>query len=276
MLVFNGCNDKGEKIVPAALTGLSIASDSPGTITIRWSLPNNVESIRYIRVDYYDPRLKKDVLKTASVYSDSMVINDTRLKYGEYTFKVHTVSPSGEAGNVQELKIVSLPAEPTYIATIVPLTAGSFSTGMQSTAEGPVGNLADDAGTTYFHSDYSGSRPPAPHWFQVNLGTDISSGYFRFWYQNRANANNKPTDFDLLGSTDAQSWFLIRNFTLEADGLNVANGGQWTSGNYAVPQPFRYLRFSVNQTNNNTDFFTMAVFKFYTVVLIDPEAPDSD
>ena len=287
-LCLASCDENKESVIPAELTNLSISTD-PGTITLHWAVPEDMASIRYIQVKFYDPRLKKDVLKTASAYSDQIVISDTRKKYGDYTFKIQTVSRTGDVSAVQELKITSEPAPTIMVynhpAIQVPLTASSFSTNAQSSAEGPVGNLANESATTYFHSDYSGSRPPRPHWFQVNLGDEITGGtYYRIWYQNRANTANKPSNFDLLGSLDANDWFLLRNFTLDADGMNIASGGEWTSDNYFLPEPIRYLRFSVNNTTNSTntggdtDYFTMATFKFYTgtITIVDPEDPNED
>ena len=86
--------------------------------------------------------------------------------------------------------------------------------------------------------------------------------------------SNKPTDFDLMGSTDGTNWFLIRNFTKDADGLPVTSTGTFTSEIYDAPQPFSQIRMVVNATNTSSIFWTMSEFKFYSVSVTDPEAAD--
>lgn len=272
-LFLTSCSNDDDNITPADITDISATSD-PGSITLHWTVPEDSASIRYIKVDYYDPMLKKNVMRTASVYSGSMEIPDTREKYGEYTFRIQTISPTGTGGAVHEVKKISEPAPVSYVSTQLALKASDLSTNAQEESEGPIANLVDGNLNNYFHTDWHGNYP-APHWFQVNLGREIADHY-RFFYGNRSNANNKPTDFDLMGSTDGENWFLIKNFTLEGDNLNVANGGTWTSETYKVDKPFSYIRFVVNNTNNNTIFFTMSEFRFYDLTEIDPEAPDTE
>lgn len=267
------CSDDEVSIIPADIMNVTASSD-PGTITIHWEVADDSLSIRYIKVEYYDFLLKKNVMRTASVYSDSMLIPDTRQKYGEYTFTVQPVSYTGNGGTIHEVKIVSEPAATSYIVTQLSLTADSLSTNAQEPRSGPIANLVDGDLSNFFHSAWSVDIP-GPHWFQVNLGEEIADHY-KFFYGNRSNAANKPVDFDLMGSTDGENWFLLRNFTKDADGLNVASGGTWTSEVYKVDKPFSYIRFIVNRTNNNTVFFTMSEFRFYDVVEIDPEASDVD
>lgn len=70
--------------------------------------------------------------------------------------------------------------------------------------------------------------------WQVNLKEEITGSY-KFYYAPRNNGSNKPTDFDLMGSTDGTNWFLIRNFTKDADGLPVTSTGTFTSEIYDAP-----------------------------------------
>jgi len=258
--------------MPADITDVSISTE-PGEITLHWEVPEDSATIRYIKVSYYDPALKKDVMKTASVYSNSMLIPDTRAKYGEYTFNLQTVSPSGDGGAVHEVKITSKPAPVSYAAT--QLVLKDLSTNAQEPSEGPISNLTDGNLSNYFHTRWADPIPPAPHWFQANMGQKITDRY-KFFYGNRSNSNNKPIDFDLMGSTDGQNWFLIKNFTKDTDNLNIDSGGTWNSEIYEADKPFSYIRFVVNETNSNTVFFTISEFRFYSVTLIDPEASDTE
>lgn len=261
-----------EDIVPADITNVSISSD-PGYITLHWKIPEDSLSIRYIKVTYYDPLLKKEVLRTASIYSDTMNIPNTRKKYGEYVFEIQTVSPSGVEGDIHEISIVPEAAAPTYVENMINLS--DLLTNAQEPSEGPISNLIDGSLGNFFHSRWSDPVPPAPHWFQAKLGSEIN-GYYKIFYGNRNNSNNKPTNFDLMGSTDGEKWFLVNNFTQEKDNLNLASSGTWTSTIHESGRPFNYVRFVVNQTNSGSIFFTMSEFRIYSITKVDPEDPNND
>lgn len=264
------CSSDEDGITPAEITNLTAESTS-GRIVLRWDTPEDA-GIRYIEVNYYDPLQKKDVMRTASIYADSIEIPDTRKKFGEYQFSVQTVSPTGDKSAVQTISKVSEPALPTFVSTQIALTAADLSTNAQEPTEGPIANLLDGNTGTFFHTAWS-VNIPAPHWMQVNLKEEITGSY-KFYYAPRNNGNNKPTDFDLMGSTDGTNWFLIRNFTKDADGLPVTSTGTFTSKIYNAPQPFSQIRMVVNATNTSSIFWTMSEFKFYSVSVTDPEAAD--
>lgn len=213
------CSSDEDGITPAEITNLTAESTS-GRIVLRWDTPEDA-GIRYIEVNYYDPLQKKDVMRTASIYADSIEIPDTRKKFGEYQFSVQTVSPTGDKSAVQTISKVSEPALPTFVSTQIALTAADLSTNAQEPTEGPIANLLDGNTGTFFHTAWS-VNIPAPHWMQVNLKEEITGSY-KFYYAPRNNGSNKPTDFDLMGSTDGTNWFLIRNFTKDADGLPVTS-----------------------------------------------------
>ena len=264
------CSSDEDGITPAEITNLTAESTS-GRIVLRWDTPEDA-GIRYIEVNYYDPLQKKDVMRTASIYADSIEIPDTRKKFGEYQFSVQTVSPTGDKSAVQTISKVSEPALPTFVSTQIALTAADLSTNAQEPTEGPIANLLDGNTGTFFHTAWS-VNIPAPHWMQVNLKEEITGSY-KFYYAPRNNGNNKPTDFDLMGSTDGTNWFLIRNFTKDADGLPVTSTCTFTSEIYDAPQPFSQIRMVVNATNTSSIFWTMSEFKFYSVSVTDPEAAD--
>lgn len=266
-----GCsNNDDEKLIPAEVTNLR-AESTPGRIVLRWETPKE-GNIRYIQVNYYDPLLKKDVMKTASIYADSIEITDTRRKYGEYTFNIKSVSPTGNVSVMQEIKTLSEPAKATWVSTPIVLKAEDLATNAQESSEGAIANLVDGNNSTYFHSTWSGNVPPAPHWFSANLNQTLN-GHFKFTIVAR-NASNRPSDVDLMGSTDGKQWFLIRHLNKENDGLSLTS--PYESETFAIEQPFSHIKFIVNATNTGTVFFSMAEFKLYSMELIDPEAPDED
>lgn len=257
-------------VIPVEITNLT-AESTPGRIVLRWDTPEE-SNIRYVEVNYYDPLQKKDVMRTASIYADSIEIPDTRKKYGEYTFKVQTVSATGDKGAIQTITQTSEAAPITTVSTQIALTAADLSTNAQEPSEGPIANLLDGNTSTFFHTAWSVTIA-APHWLQVNLKQEITGSY-SFYYAPRNNANNKPTNFDLMGSMDGEDWFLIKNFTKEKDGLPVTSTGTFTSDVYQVETPFSQIRIVVKETNTGSIFWTMSEFKFYQVSVKDPEAED--
>jgi hypothetical protein len=264
---------KEETIIPSSVINLRYET-TPGRIVLRWDTPQD-ENIKYIQADYYNPLTRKDERRLASIYADSLEIPDTRRKYGEYTFSVKTVSLTNDYSETETITAVSEAAEKTWIPSAVKLTADMLYTNAQEPTEGPIVNLLDDNTGTFFHTAWSKSIP-SPHYMTVTLPETID-GWWNFYYAPRNNSNNKPTDFDLEGSMDGSSWFLIKNFTKEADGLPTDKTTAYTSERLNVAdKPFNHLKFSVNKTNNNTVYWTMSEFKIYKVTLIDPEAPDEE
>ena len=267
------CSNNEEGVTPSSIANLHYDS-TPGRIVLRWDTPDD-GTIRYIQVNFYNYLTKQDEMRTASIYADSINIPETREKYGEYTFSVRTVSPDGTLSEAQVIKATSKPKEKTWTPSAMKLTAEMLGTNAQEPSEGPIAGLVDDNTATFFHTAWSVDIP-GPHYMTVALPKTID-GWWQFYYAPRANGNNKPTDFDLQGSTDGQNWFLIKNFTKDGDKLPVDSKTTYMSPRMdASSKPFKHLKFIVNATNSNSVFWTMSEFKVYTVALIDPEAPDEN
>lgn len=268
--------EKKEETIPSDIINLN-AEANPGEIVLRWSSPDD-GTVHYTQVTYYDKLLKKDVVRLASIYSDSILIPNTRKKYGSYTFTVQPFSKTDTGGKIQIIEAVSgaAPITKEERSEQIQLSADNLSTNAQEPSEGDIANLLDSNTATYFHTAWSVSVE-APHWLQVDLNKSLTD-HFKFYYAPRNNADNKPTDFDLMGSTDGVNWFLIRNFTKEEDSLPTNATDDFTSPILEVSQPFSYIRIVVNKTNSNSVFWTMSEFKFYNVIrtVVDPEAPDTE
>ena len=220
-----------------------------------------------------------DSKRLASIYADSIEIPDTRKRYGTYDFVVKTVSPSGAYGTEQTISYSSEAAQKTWKnPSQYPLDASMFSSNAQEPTEGPVSSLVDyDNASSFFHTAWS-QDIPGPHTLTISFPETIDKAFY-FWYSPRNNGNNKPTNFDLMGSMtgNEDDWFLIKNFTKEANDLPTTSTGTYTSPIlYGDETPFKYLKMVVNATNNGSVFWTMGKFKFYTYEAIDPEIPAQD
>lgn len=271
-------SDDEASITPADITNLR-AESTPGRIVLRWETPEDASSIEYIQVNYYDHRSKIDSKRLASVYADSIEIPDTRKRYGTYDFSVKTISPSGDSGVEHEISYTSEAAQKTWKnPTQYPLDASMFSSNAQEPTEGPIASLVDyENASSFFHTAWS-QNIPGPHTMTISFPETIDKAFY-FWFSPRNNANNKPTDFDLMGSMTGNDgdWFLIKKYTKQADGLPTTSTGTFTSplvNDDAVP--FKYLKMVVNATNNGSVFWTMGKFKFYTYEVTDPEIPAQD
>lgn len=261
-----GCSKDDGGVLPSSLSNPTFESRT-GAIFVQWNLPAD-NSVEYVKVKYYDPLLDKDVVRLSSC--DTILLPDTRQKYGDYSLNLVPCSTTDTEGEALELVAQSGKAEATYIPTQLNLKASDLSTNAQEPSEGPISNLLDGNTNTFFHSAWSVSVP-GPHWIQIDLPVTIES-YYKFYYAPRNIAANKPTDFDLLGSEDGTTWFLIKNFTKDADQLPVTPKDPYNSPILHTEKPFKYVRFSVNETNTGTVFWGMSEFKFYSVKVIDPEA----
>ena len=273
------CSSNDEtSVIPTDITNLR-AESTPGRIVLRWDTPADASTIEYIQVNYYDHRSKMDSKRLASIYADSIEIPDTRKRYGTYDFVVKTVSPSGAFGTEHEISYTSEAAQKTWKnPSQYPLAASMFSSNAQEPTEGPVSSLVDyDNASSFFHTAWS-QDIPGPHTLTISFLETIDKAFY-FWYSPRNNGNNKPTNFDLMGSMtgNEDDWFLIKNFTKEADDLPTTSTGTYTSPVlYGDETPFKYLKMVVNATNNGSVFWTMGKFKFYTYEAIDPEIPAQD
>jgi hypothetical protein len=303
------CSGEDDKTPPADITGLKGVDGLPGQIALRWDLPDKESNIHQIKVTYYDHLSKKDVLRAASIYADSINIPNTRKRYGEYAFTVQPFTRSGVGGAEQTVKATSGAAPGYYITgavsdtTLLPLKAENLYTNAQQATEGPIENLLDGNKETFFHTTWSSGGWTANsdkflgdlHFLQVDFGKVMnpSGDYFSFHYAPRNNDANKPTDFDLYGSLTADDsttvgkagWFLIKNFTKDGDNLPTDQTTEYNSPMLAVEQPLQYIRIAVKASNNDGKangavFWTMSEFKIWTYkasqVYYDPEKDEQD
>lgn len=265
-LVLASCSSDDDGIIPGELSNIQ-AEERPGGIYLQWDLPDEVETVKYIKVSYFDLLEQRDMVRLSSC--DTILIPNTLQRLGEYTFKVQPFSNDDVAGKELVVKANSGRAPQSFISTPITLKEAQLSTNAQESSGGPIKNILDGNMDTFFHTSWTVSIP-GPHWMQVDLLEEITS--YKFFYSPRKNGANKPTDFDLLGSMDGNDWFLIKNYTKEADGLPTTSSDSYKSEINTSDKPFRYIRYSVNKTNTNSVFWTMTVFKFYKVDIVDPEA----
>lgn len=278
---------QGANIPPPAIEGLRalsnvklINSETIGSITLYWNAFPEGSNIRAVEVTYTDPVSGEVVVEESLPADTSYTVSNTMRKHGEYSFSVRSISVLDVPAEPSAVKAVSKPLPhvpgPVTGETQLVLKDRPLSSNAQEPSEGPIANLVDGntAGSSFFHSRWSGTVPPAPHWFQIDLGTTLSD-HFRIKTTPR-NASNIPVDFDLLGSEDGVEWFFIKNFTQVADNIPTkGNGSPFISPSYRIMEGFNHIRMVVKATNTGTIFFSMSEFEIWdvkTAVVSDPEA----
>ena len=86
---------------PAAVELSTVVSEAlPGQIKLTWKAPEG--DYAYMQIRYYDPLQKKNICKIASKGTTEMLIENTRARFGDYTFYLQTFNAAHEAGAVQE------------------------------------------------------------------------------------------------------------------------------------------------------------------------------
>lgn len=283
LMTLAACSDSEEGIVPPTdLQTLNFRSEpGPGTITLKWNLPDNPDYY-YLQLTYLDPREKKDRMLTISSYTDSLVIENTRARYGEYTFTLTPFSETGTPGTPITLKATSGPAEKTLTTSRIPvsLTSDNFTTNAQEPSEGPLSNICDGNASTFFHSNWSGNSP-ANHWIDVDFGEPLER--FEIVTLNRHNnAVNNPNGvrcfrLSSLGDTsvdmDTATPFL--SYTCTNLGAGQQNSIIFPAiEEDALTEPIRYMRF-VTRGNGNK-YWNLAEFSINKIVVTvyDPEVDE--
>lgn len=96
------CSEDG--IPPTSLDATTITTKSgPGTVTLYWNIPDSA-NYYYVRVNYSIPD-EGERMKSASVYSDSLQVDNLLARYGAIDFAVCTVSRDG----TEKVKPITFP-----------------------------------------------------------------------------------------------------------------------------------------------------------------------
>lgn len=256
------------------------ATPYEGAIKLSWEVPSD-SNYYYVKCNYYNPVLKQEIMQTASVYSDTMLIEDLYNAVGEYKFTLRTVSYTNTESAPISIEAECLPRPVQYKVvgnSPIALNADMLSTDKQEASEGALANLVDGQSSTYFHSDWSTGKG-LPCYIDIDLANaKLENGEsaqplegFNFWYQNRNNSNGKPSVIEIEVSNDGVNFELFDTIN---SGLPNGAGATFQSSNFIfAPNAYKYIRLNVTAANGN-NFFNMAQLKLNAtfVETYDPEA----
>lgn len=272
---FETFEQDGFQGTPITIAASDISSEAlPGQIKLKWKKQEN-PSWDYMQIKYHDPWTKKDVIKLVSHYTDSLLIENTLKRFGEYTFTFQAFNAAHQGGNTTEVKAVSgaLPETVTVSKSEVKLSASQLSSNYPEPSEGPIANLIDGDVSTFFHTRWSSPQHDLPHYIQIDFKESHEN--FVIWYQNRQWSQACPQTVELQISDNGNEWETVKTIT---SGLPTGGSAEYTSELIQPGKTFTHFRFNVTKTNGNTKYFNMAEFRFYDakVDIYDPETQPLD
>jgi hypothetical protein len=284
-LLFISCDESVTPIQPSGISNITSEARS-GEIFLQWEWDiKHDENVELLRITYFDHLLGRDALRVASVYSDTILIPNTRAKFGEYTFTFQPVSSTGTLGSTQQIKAVSGVAPATTIRRDerISLTAAMLSTNAQEPSEGPIANLVDRNPDTFFHTAWS-VAVGSMHYFQVALPEPVS-GLIRYDFNTRhsGNGGGDPQVIRVEGSNNGTNWteIVVHDFRPDGQGTTYANTRRLLveSPLMNLQEAYSMFRFTPlarrSQDPLNSSFFDLGQFAMFEVdlTIIDPEAP---
>lgn len=276
IVLFGSCDSEDiTPVNPSTINNIQTEA-LPGAIKISWTREEPV-TYEYIKVTYYDFLKEKDMTRLASSFSDTILIPNTRAKYGDYNFSLQPFSITKNAGQVIEVAGKSGPA-PITVSVVdakpVTIDPNKLYTDAPEATEGPIANLVDGNNNTFFHSSWSVNYGPMPHYIVVDLGKKVNGLSFSYVTRNHGGAGNHPNKMNIYVSNSFDD-YNTENAVHVDELSNLPNGASqsFDSENYILDGDYQYVWFEVNQTHGNTTYFALAELAVSELILeiIDPE-----
>lgn len=242
----------------------NITSQSlPGQIKLNWTAPTS--DYAYMRVQYYDFLQKKDISLLTSIGTTELIIEETRARFGEYTFKFQSFNGNHESSDIIEFAAQSGPAPTTTTVkseSKVKLEDNQLSTHLPLANGTTVANLLDGDVWSVINTAWEGDiAKERPHWIQIDLKEAMQ--IFRLMYTTADGPY--PTSMQIQISTDGKEWNVLSSY---GETLPRENRKEWKSEILSAPQPFSFLRFAVTSSTSGS---TGVTFKISELALYDVE-----
>lgn len=200
---FTSCKED-EGIAPTVDLSTMNFKSTPGEgeIVLSWDTPKENPGYMYMKMEYTDPREKKFRNVTISPYTNSLVISNTRARYGDaYDFKFTPYSETDTPGESYTLEgCKSGPAKKTTTTSreAIKLTVDDLYSNAPEPSEGKLEYLVDGQMTSssFFHTAWSITVAEPYHYVDINLKEDVDRFEIDAW--NRVGGgNNNPTEVKL-------------------------------------------------------------------------------
>ena len=256
------CSDD-DKTVPGSIfdQGSVTSVAKPGEVVFHWTKPTDPDYY-YVKVKYDDPQ-RGEVVKNASAYADSIVIDGLYAKYGALKYQFSFVSrDGGETAPFTvsaQAGVVAPTVKDAGLGDAIALTGDDLWTDDQESSEGPIKNLVDGNTSTYFHMSWS-DPSPFPHYIVVDLKKEVYGVTFSYICRNQANKDN-PKQIAAFGSEEfGQSTSdLAKAFQLEVmSGLPSDQAASYESPHIISSKPFRYLWLRIDSSTSGSNWIALA------------------
>ena len=256
------CSDD-DKTVPSSVFDQSSVTSvaKPGEVVFHWTKPTDPDYY-YVKVKYDDPQ-RGEVVKNASAYADSIVIDGLYAKYGALKYQFSFVSrDGGETAPFTvsaQAGVVAPTVKEAGLGDAITLTGDDLWTDDQESSEGPIKNLVDGNTSTYFHMSWS-DPSPFPHYIVVDLKKEVYGVTFSYICRNQANKDN-PKQIAAFGSEEfGQSTSdLAKAFQLEVmSGLPSDQAASYESPHIISSKPFRYLWLRIDSSTSGSNWIALA------------------
>ena len=231
----------------------------------------------YQYASYYN--IKKNICKIASKGTTEMLIENTRARFGDYTFYLQTFNAAHEAGAVQELKARSgaMPASYTEKSrTQVSLIVDQLSCNYPDASEGYFDRLIDGktADPSFFHTNWHSPQVDLPHYIQIDLKEEHENFAFEYYTRDTGNTDGFPTSAELQISTDGEHWETVSTLS----GLPTTRQTKYASDFVMPGKKFKYFRFNVLTSSLNKKYFHIGEIAFFDADIekYDPETVPLD
>lgn len=254
-ICFTSCKED-EGIVPTVdLSTLNFKSTpGEGEIVLTWETPKADPGYSYLKMEYTDPREKKYRNVTISTYTNTLVINNTRARYGNaYNFKFTPYSETDTPGMSYTLEgCKSGPAKKTTTTSREPikLTSSDLYSNAAEPSEGKLEYLVDGLITqsSFFHTAWSVTVADPYHYVDIDLKENIDRFEIDAW--NRvAGGGNNPTEVKLyrilkLADNAVDMDHPLYSYNPATTGQGEENVEMYPAEDQpALNEPVRFLRF---------------------------------
>lgn len=271
------CSDD-DKTVPSSVFDQSSVTSvaKPGEVVFHWTKPADPDYY-YVKVKYNDPQ-KGEVVKNASAYADSMVVDGLYAKYGALDYQFSFVSRDGGETAPFTVSAKAGAVAPTVkdagLGDAISLTGDDLWTDDQESSEGPIKNLVDGDASTYFHMSWS-NPSPFPHYIVVDLKKEVHGVTFSYICRNQNNKDN-PKQITAFGSEEfsKSTSDLANAFQLEVmSGLPGDKAASYESPHIISSKPFRYLWLRIDSSTSGSNWVALAELSVTEVntTIYDPE-----
>ena len=283
---FTACSDDESYPTPTALDASTLSYEAKaGAVKLKWKIPENA-NYKYIKVTYTLPESGKECLRLASVYSDTILVDNLLKRYGDIVFTLQPCSADGNGGEICSITAQAAAAnkQTVTISKDFKITGeGDAWNDAQETSEGPLKNLFDGstASDNYFHMSWSASTP-FPHYIVVDLKEETN--FFSFTYTARDNANcDNPKEMDILVSKElvgSKPDYVNETGTTKLASLSELPGtrkASYMSDRISSDETFRYVWFKVLSATSGSDWIALSelALKQVTTTIYDPETGET-